>query len=99
MPATEVRVDSRAPATLGVTGALVFDSAAEAYGKARDALGKARHDTLDLSGVTAADSAGLACVLAVMATARRQGGKLQVVNMPASLNALARVCGVDSLLA
>ena len=95
----EVGIRSSAPGTLAVTGALVFDSAARALKQAGDLLQKTSHDTLDLGGVTAADSAGLACVLAVLATARRHGGKLRVVNMPASLDALARVCEVETLLA
>jgi len=99
MAAPDVDIRSTSPATLAVTGALVFDSAAHALKQADELLKKTPHDTLDLAGVTATDSAGLACVLAVLATARRQGGKLRVVNMPASLNALARVCEVGPLLA
>ena len=95
----EVGIRSTAPATLTVTGALVFDSAAQALKQASALLKKTPHDTLDLAGVTSADSAGLACVLAMLATARRQGDTLRVINMPTSLGALTRVCEVDSLLA
>ncbi len=65
----------------------------------RDALAGAHHDVLDLGGVARVDSAGLACVLAVMAAARRNGGSLRVVHPPEDLLALARVCEVESLLA
>lgn len=98
MAAPDVDIRSTASATLAVTGALVFDSAAHALKQAGELLKKSPHDTLDLAGVTAADSAGLACVLAMLATARRQGGELRVVNMPSSLHALARVCEVEPLL-
>src|SRR5699024_2886306 len=95
----EVDIRSASPATLAVTGALVFDSATRALRQADDLLKKTPHDTLDLAGVTVADSAGLACVLAVLAAARRRGGQLRVVNLPASLGALARACEVEPLLA
>ncbi len=96
--APEARVSERDPATLAVDGELVFDSAANALRQAGEALKTKPHDTLDLAGVTAADSAGLACVLAVLADARRRGSRLRVVNLPDGLNALARVCEVEPLL-
>lgn len=96
---TEVRVSEPQPATLALAGSLVFDTAADALRRAREYVKQRRHDTLDLSGVTAVDSAGLACVLAVMASARRHGGSLRVAHVPDDLAALARVCEVGPLLA
>jgi phospholipid transport system transporter-binding protein len=86
------------PGTLGVGGVLSFDTAAaalEAIGKALAAEPVAR---LDLAGLERADSAGLACVLAVQAEARRLGRPLAVVNMPEGLRALAQVCEVEALV-
>lgn len=97
MPIPELRVSHEAPATLAMAGALVFDNAAEALRHARGLLCKDHHDCLDLGGVTAVDSAGLACVVAVMAAARRKGDTLSVARIPDSLAALARVCEVDAL--
>lgn len=54
---------------------------------------------LDLSGVSAADGAGLAVLLAWLSRARSAGQTLRFVAMPENLTALARVCGVDSMLA
>lgn len=98
VPTPEVRLDDRAPSTLAVSGDLVFDTAARALSGARDALSGARHDVLDLGGVARVDSAGLACVLAMMAVARRNGVALRVAHPPEDLVALARVCEVESLL-
>jgi phospholipid transport system transporter-binding protein len=45
-----------------------------------------------------ADSAGLACVVALAAAANRAGRRLRVVALPEGLRALAEVCGVAALL-
>ncbi len=99
VPDPEITIRSQAPATLSVAGALVFDNAADALKQAVEALRGTPHETLDLAGVTRADSAGLACVLAVLAAAGRHGSRLDVINMPANLAALAKVCEVTPLLA
>ncbi|MEN6540812.1 MAG: STAS domain-containing protein, partial [Mizugakiibacter sp.] len=62
------------------------------------ALDDGAQPRLDLGDVAAADSAGLACVLALLARARRAGRALAVANLPAHLRALARVCDVEALL-
>jgi len=90
------RLDTGTPGTLGVHGVLDFGTAAAAL----LAIRSASHgmDRLDLSGVTRSDSAGLACVLAVMAEAGRNRAAVQVTGMPEGMQALARVCEVDQLI-
>lgn len=53
---------------------------------------------IDLAGVTAIDSAGLALVLCWIARARQQGRALSLRNPPAQLAALARISDVEQLL-
>ena len=53
---------------------------------------------VDLSGVTAADSAGLAVLLAWLQEARAAGQTLTFNALPAQLLGTARVCGVEPLL-
>lgn len=53
---------------------------------------------LDLSGVTAADSAGLAVLLAWLQQARGAGHTLVFRGLPDQLLSTARVCGVEPLL-
>lgn len=53
---------------------------------------------VDLSGITAADSAGLAVLLAWLQEARAAGQTLTFGGLPAQLLATARVCGVEPLL-
>ncbi|HEY4294629.1 STAS domain-containing protein [Luteibacter sp.] len=88
-----------APETLAVSGALTFATASEVLSAGRAELDRGGQVALDLAGVGQADSAGLATVLALLAYARGKGRSLSVVNTPAGLQALARVSGVDSLLA
>lgn len=93
------QLDTATPATLGVGGELSFDTAAAALQAIQSALADGSASRLDLAGVLRSDSAGLACILAVMAGAARRGRPLQVVHMPAGMQALAQVCEVDRLIA
>jgi phospholipid transport system transporter-binding protein len=56
------------------------------------------HVEVDLSGVTAADGAGLAVLLAWVERARAGGQRLNFAGLPPQLTALARVCGVEAML-
>lgn len=91
-------VDGSSPDTLAVSGALLFANAAQALETLRRALPVGQAVTLDLAGIETADSAGLACVLALMAEARDSGGRLRVAGMPDGMRALARVSEVEPLL-
>ena len=53
---------------------------------------------LDLSGVESADGAGLAVLLTWVERARVAGQRLTFTAVPERLAALARVCGVESML-
>ncbi|MGB3748304.1 MAG: STAS domain-containing protein [Rhodanobacter sp.] len=95
---TGFRLEAVAPSTVAVHGVLDFDTAAAALAAMRAAL-QGQVAELDLAGVSHSDSAGLACVLAAVAEASGRGRPLRVVGMPAGMQALARVCEVDTLLA
>jgi phospholipid transport system transporter-binding protein len=84
--------------TLALSGALTFATAARAFVEGGRALASGVQTRLDLGGVTRADSAGLACVLALAAYASRSGRQLAVVHWPEGLRALAAVCDVETLL-
>ena len=95
-PSGNVTVTRDTPDTISVSGELTFATAQKGLDDARAAL---RHSTgaitLDLGGVGRADSAGLACVLAILAEAPG----LAVARMPDGMRALARVCDVEPMLA
>ena len=81
------------PDTVSVSGALTFATAAAALEAIRAAL--PGRQVLDLAGVERSDSAGLACVLAVLAP---NGSKIRVTHIPQGMQQLAKVCEVDHLL-
>jgi phospholipid transport system transporter-binding protein len=98
MTGTSFRLENSTPDTLAASGELTFQTATQALSEATAALAGGRHTRLDLAGVGSVDSAGLACVLAVVAEARRQGRPFHVVNAPAGLHTLAQVADVDGLM-
>lgn len=53
---------------------------------------------VDLSGVTRADSAGLALLVEWLREAERSGGSITFVNMPAQMQSIARICGLEAML-
>lgn len=93
------QLDAATPGTLGVSGELSFDTAAAALQAIQSALAGSGVERLDLAGISRSDSAGLACVLAVAADAARRQQPLQIIHMPAGMQALAQVCEVDRLVA
>lgn len=84
--------------TLALAGMLTFATAAKALADGERILSAGTQSRLDLAGVTRADSAGLACIVALAASASRAGRRLTVVNWPERLRALAAVCDVAELL-
>ncbi|WNL46909.1 STAS domain-containing protein [Dyella sp. BiH032] len=97
MSAAAFQVTRTAPDALQVSGALTFATAAQALTAINAAAAGCRE--VDLAGVSQSDSAGLACVLAVLAHAAERGHPLALRNVPEGMRVLASVCEVDRLLA
>jgi phospholipid transport system transporter-binding protein len=98
MGAAAFQVARAAPDTLRVSGALTFATAAQALSAIHAAVASEGCRQVDLGGVSQSDSAGLACVLAVLADASEHGRPLAVRNVPGGMRVLAKVCEVDGLL-
>jgi len=98
MSAAAFQVTRAAPDAAQVSGALTFATAAQAL-VAIDAAAADGCRQVDLAGVSQSDSAGLACVLAVLAKAAERGRPVALRNVPAGMQVLAQVCEVDQLLA
>jgi phospholipid transport system transporter-binding protein len=83
-----------------VTGELTFATAREArhIGLLVFESSTAQRLGVDCSGVTRADSAGLAVLLDWLAWGRRKSRPVSFENLPASLVAIARISEVDGLL-
>jgi phospholipid transport system transporter-binding protein len=79
-------------------GALTFDDAADVL-RASQELPLPANGVVDFSGLTHADSAALAVVIALKRRAAGEGRTLTVRRLPASLQSLAVVYGVENLIA
>jgi len=77
--------------------ALTFQNAPAALEQGCAALA-AGETVFDLGGVQSADSSALALMLAWERRARAEGRMLKFVNVPANVDALAKLYGVDELI-
>ena len=80
------------------TGALTFADAGAVL-EATQALPLPSSGVVDLAGLSQADSAALAVLLALKRRAAAERRTLTFTAMPATLDSLARVYGIDDLLA
>jgi len=78
-------------------GSLTLDNAT-AVMAASDALPLPTSGRVDMAGVAPADSAALAIVMALRRRALAEGRALRIENLPAALESLAVVYGVDDLV-
>ena len=85
---------------LSVSGALTVSSVTALLPQGRRAIAclSADRAVLDLAGVSASDSSGLALVVDWLRTARERKLTLSVRNVPSQMAALATVSGLDALL-
>jgi phospholipid transport system transporter-binding protein len=91
----EVAAEGRA----SLTGPLTFATVARLFGEIEQTLPEAAPSgRIDLAGVGAIDSAGVALLLEWQARAHARGGQLALDNAPADLLRLARLCEADELL-
>jgi phospholipid transport system transporter-binding protein len=77
--------------------ALTFQTARAALEQGCAAI-RAGETVFDLGGVRAADSSSVALLLAWQRKARQAGQKLIFTNVPESVDTLANLYGVDTLL-
>lgn len=83
---------------LRARGQLGFETAAEALRAGLVLLPKGQPCTIDLAGVSDADSAGLAVLVEWLAAAADGGGTLTFEAVPAQLRAIARISDLEPLL-
>lgn len=81
-----------------LNGVLDFDSVPAIFNESVTHFGAHRDIILDLSGVTRANSAGLALLLEWQRMAREPGRSVSIRNVPAALRNLARVSELETLL-
>lgn len=81
-----------------VGGVLDFDTVGPLLAAGSPAILAGRATVIDLAGVSAADSAGLALLIEWLSVARGAGRELRYENLPQQLQQLARLSEVEELL-
>lgn len=79
-------------------GALDFSTVGELLSHGLEVFDGHRQVELDLTGVTRANSAGLALLLEWLDHGKKEGFEVRVINLPESLRAIARMSNVDAML-
>lgn len=99
-PNVEWRVERAGDASLRVTGALTFATAARAWSEGERELARCQGPRIeiDCSGLSAADSAGLAVLVQWLASGRRQGREVALRGLPRAVVDIARISELEELI-
>ena len=91
-------IERIAPNRLCASGELGFATAAHALRAGIDQIGRDGEQVVDLSGVTAGDSAGVAVLVEWISAAAAAGKGLRYENVPSQMLAIARIADLEDLL-
>lgn len=95
----DCRLETAGDGRASLAGPLTFETVPRLFRQMAGILpGDAQVEEIDLAGVTAIDSAGLALLLEWQSQARAGGRRLAVCNAPDGLLRLARLCEAVDLL-
>src|SRR5512134_1363206 len=93
------RLETSADGRASLIGPLTFETVAQLFRALEQAPpGSAPITQIDLAGVSAIDSAGLALLLEWQSRARSRGGQIELDKAPEGLLRLARLCEAVDLL-
>jgi len=92
-------IAAAAPDRLMARGELSFATAERALRDGLALLPPAGRCTIDLAGITSADSAGLAVLIEWLSVAGERGSTLAFEAVPAQLRAIARISDLEELIA
>lgn len=81
-----------------VSGSLHFSTVSALLAEGVAAINEGRASVIDLSSVTASDSAGLALLIEWLSVAKAANHSLRFENIPSQLQQLARLSEVEELL-
>ena len=93
--ATIQRRDAR---SYGVQGPMTFDSVTELWNESQEIFSENAYLQIDLADVTHTDSAGLALLVEWLREASRHGARMEFLNLPSQLLALAGAANLEQLL-
>jgi phospholipid transport system transporter-binding protein len=91
-------IEAAGPDRLLARGELSFATAGQALRAGLVLLPSGRPCTIDLAGITAADSAGLAVLIEWLSVAATRGSELVFDAVPGQLRAIARISDVEDLI-
>jgi phospholipid transport system transporter-binding protein len=92
------RIETAGPGRLLASGELGFATAARALDDGLVLMSSGQAWTVDLAGVTAGDSAGLAVLVEWLSVARARGATLNFAAVPSQILAVARIADLEDLL-
>jgi len=92
-------IGTAGPNRLAARGELTFATAGQALRDGLALLPPAGPCTIDLAGITSADSAGLAVLIEWLSVAGERGSTLAFEAVPAQLRAIARISDLEELIA
>lgn len=92
------RIEPAGPERLRAIGELDFSTAAAALEQGEAMLATGQRWTVDLSGVTSGDSAGVAVLLEWLSAAAARRAALSFESIPQQMLAIARISELEDLL-
>jgi phospholipid transport system transporter-binding protein len=96
---SDVRLEQVGAGRSRLTGPLTFDTVPQLLQQKPQLFADGGTVELDLAGVERSDSAGLALLVSWVRQARQHGGAITFLNVPDQLIGLAKVGGVEQILA
>jgi phospholipid transport system transporter-binding protein len=99
--AATVTVTEVSPGQIQVQGSLVFATVRAAREAGLAILERSQSSeplTVDCSGVTASDSAGLAFLVDLLANATKRARAVRFIDLPSGIVAAAKISDVDTIL-
>ncbi len=92
------KIQRRDTRTYCVLGAMTFDSVTDLWRQSEEMFSGETVFQIDLAQVTRTDSAGLALLVQWMREASRQGARVELLNLPTQMLALADAANLEEVL-
>jgi phospholipid transport system transporter-binding protein len=96
---TRAKLERQDTRSYGVHGAMTFESVTELWRQSGEMFSDHTVLQMDLAQVTRTDSAGLALLVEWLREASRHGGRMEFVNLPSQMLALAGAANLEHVLA
>lgn len=93
-----VELETLGGGRFAIRGVLGYRTARAVFERSESLFGQAPVIKVDLSGVTEADSAGLALLIEWVNWARYSQREIRFFDLPRQIRAIARICEVEDLL-